>query len=76
MHLDSETMSEGVDELNDGSVGHPFVYSDACFMAAAALFKNTIKIPYRQLQRIIEICLKGKDTPKFSAIWKRINKIR
>ncbi len=68
-------MSEGVDELNDGKVGHPFVYSDACFMAAA-LFKNTVDVAYRQLQGIIEICLDGKDTPKFSGIWKRINKIR
>lgn len=75
LHLDSEIMSEGVDELNDGKVGHPFVYSDACFMAVA-LFRNTIGIPYRQLQGIVEDCLGEKDTPNFSAIYKRINKIK
>ncbi len=74
LHLDSEIMLKGVDELNDGKVGHPFVYSDACFMAVA-LFRNTIGIPYRQLQGIIEDCLGKEDTPNFSAIYKRINKI-
>jgi len=75
LHLDSKIMSKGVDELNDGKVGHPFVYSDACFMAVA-LFRNTIGIPYRQLQGIIENCLGEKDSPKFPAIYKRINKIK
>ena len=49
-------MCEGVDELNDGKVRHPFVYSDACFMAVA-LFRNTVGVAYRQLQGIIEDCL-------------------
>ena len=75
LHLDSEIMSKGVDELNDGKVGAPFVYSDECFMAVA-LFRNTIGIPYRQLQGIIEDCLGKEDTPNFSAIYKRINKIK
>jgi len=75
LHLDSEIMSQGVDKLNDGKVGAPFVYSDDCFMAVA-LFRHTVGVAYRQLQGIIEDCLGGKDTPNFSAIHKRINKIK
>ena len=74
LHLDSEIMSEGVEQLNENKVGAPFVYSDACFMVMA-LFRNTIGIPYKQLQGIAEDCLGEKDTPNFSAIWKRINKL-
>ena len=75
LHLDSEIMSQGVDKLNDGKVGAPFVYSDDCFMAVA-LFRHTVGVPYRQLQGIIEDCLGEKDSPKFPAIYKRINKIK
>jgi len=75
LHLDSEIMSQGVDKLNDGKVGAPFVYSDDCFMAVA-LFRHTVGIPYRQLQGIIQECLGEKDSPKFPAIYKRINKIK
>jgi len=75
LHLDSEIMSQGIDKLNDGKVGAPFVYSDDCFMAVA-LFRHTVGIPYRQLQGIIEDCLGKKDSPKFPAIYKRINKIK
>jgi len=75
LHLDSEIMSDGVNELNHGKVGHPFVYSDACFMAVA-LFRNTIGVPYRQLQGVVEDCLDEDDSPKFPAIYKRINKIK
>ena len=44
---------------------------------AVALFRNTVGVAYRQLQGIIEDCLgEGEgDTPNFSAIYKRINKI-
>ena len=28
LHLDSEIMSEGVEQLNENKVGAPFVYSD------------------------------------------------
>ena len=42
---------------------------------AVALFRNTVGVAYRQLQRIIEDCLGGGDTPNFSAIYKKINKI-
>ncbi len=75
LHLDSEIMCEGIDKLNECKVGHPFVYSDACFMAIA-LFRNTIGVAYRQLQGIIEDCLGEENTPNFSAIYKRINKIK
>ena len=53
LHLDSTMIPEGVDELNNGKVGEPFVYSDACFMGMA-LFRNTIGVAYRQLQGIIK----------------------
>lgn len=75
LHLDSEIMSKGVDELNDDKVGHPFVYSDACFMAVA-LFRHTVGVAYRQLQGIIQECLGEENSPKFPAIYKRINKIK
>jgi len=75
LHLDSEIMAQGVDKLNDGKVGAPFVYSDDCFMAVA-LFRHTVGVAYRQLQGIIEDCLGEKDSPKFPAIYKRINKIK
>jgi hypothetical protein len=75
LHLDSEIMSQGVDKLNDNKVGAPFVYSDDCFMILA-LFRNTVGVAYRQLQGITEDCLGEKESPKFSAIYKRINKIK
>ena len=67
-------MSKDVDTLNDGKVGARFVYSDACFMIMA-LFRNTVGTAYRQLQGIIEDTIGKENTPNFSAIWKRINKI-
>ncbi len=75
LHLDSEIMSQGIDQLNDNKVGAPFVYSDDCFMAVA-LFRHTVGVAYRQLQGIIEDCLGDGDSPKFPAIYKRINKIK
>ena len=45
LHLDDDIMSEGVEQLNDGKVGHPFVYSDVCFMVTA-LFRNTVGTGY------------------------------
>ena len=67
-------MEQGVEHLNENKVGHPFVYSDVCFMIMA-LFKNTVGTRYRQLQGIIEEILGEENSPTFSAIWKRINKI-
>ena len=74
LHLDSEIMSEGVEQLNENKVGAPFVYSDTCFMITA-LFRNTVGTGYRPLQGIIEDMLGKEKSPNFSAIWKRINKI-
>ena len=59
LHLDSEIMSEGVEQLNENKVGAPFVYSDTCFMITA-LFRNTVGTGYRQMQGIIEDML-GKE---------------
>ncbi len=75
LHLDDTIMSDGVKQLNDNKVGAPFVYSDSCFMITA-LFRNTVGTGYRQLQGIIEDILGKEKSPNFSAIWKRINKIR
>ena len=74
LHLDDTIMSEGVEQLNENKVGAPFVYSDTCFMITA-LFRNTVNTGYRQLQGIIEDMLGKENSPNFSAIWKRINKI-
>lgn len=75
LHLDSEIISQGVDKLNDNKVGAPFVYSDDCFMGMA-LFRHTIGVPYRQLQGVAEGILGKDNSPKFPAIYKRINKIK
>ena len=75
LHLDSTMMSEGVDELNNGKVGAPFVYSDDCFIAVA-LFRHTVGVAYRQLQGVAKEMLGEGNSPKFSAICKRINKIK
>ena len=46
-------------------VGRPFVYSDACFMAAA-LFRNMGGgVSYRQLQRVMEDCIRKDSTSKY-----------
>jgi hypothetical protein len=74
LHLDSEIMSQGVEKLNDNKVGAPFLYSNECFMVMA-LFRNTIGVPYRQLQGVAKEILGEDNSPKFSAICKRINKI-
>ena len=34
-------MEQGVEQLNENKVGHPFVYLDECFMIMA-LFRNTV----------------------------------
>ena len=44
-----------------------------CFMIIA-LFRNTV-VAYRQLQGIIKDVLGKEKSPKYSAIYKRINKI-
>lgn len=74
LHLDDTIMEQGVGQLNENKVGAPFVYSDECFMVMA-LFRNTVGTGYRQLQGIIEDMLGKENSPNFSAIWKRINKI-
>ncbi len=74
LHLDDSIMNQGVEQLNENKVGHPFVYSDGCFMIMA-LFKNTVGPAYRQLQGIVEEILGKENSPNFSAIWKRISKI-
>ena len=75
LHLDSEIMSQGVEKLNDNKVGAPFLYSNTCFMVMA-LFRNTIGVAYRQLQGVAKEMLGEGNSPKFSAICKRINKIK
>ena len=74
LHLDSEIMSQGVEKLNENKVGAPFLYSDTCFMVMA-LFRNTIGVAYRQLQGVAKEMLGEGNSPKYSAICKRINKI-
>ncbi len=68
-------MSQGVEKLNDNKVGAPFLYSNECFMVMA-LFRNTIGVAYRQLQGVAKEILGEDNSPKFSAICKRINKIK
>jgi len=62
LHLDSEIMSQGIDKLNDGKVGAPFVYSDDCFMAVA-LFRHTVGVASDNYKESLRIVLEKKTHP-------------
>ena len=60
LQISPEILTQGVEKLNCGKVGRPYVFSNACF-AAASLFKNATGIRYRQLQGLAEtISRQGK----------------
>ena len=64
----------GVEELNCGKVGRPFVFSNTCF-AAAFLFRNATSIRYRQLQGLAETIVGRGNAPTYSAFQKRMTRL-
>ena len=74
LQINQEILTRDVEKLNSGKVGHPYVFSNACF-AAAFLFRNATGIRYRQLQGLAETVVGKENSPTYSAFQKRIAKI-
>ncbi len=74
LQINSEILTQGVEKLNCGKVGRPYVFSNACF-AAAFLFRNATGIEYRQLQGVAEEIVGKENAPTYSAFQKRITKL-
>ena len=72
--ISPEIMTQDVEKLNCGKVGHPYVFSNACF-AAAFLFRNATGIRYRQLQGVAEEIVGRENAPTYSVFQKRITKL-
>ena len=72
--ISPEIMTQDVEKLNCGKVGHPYVFSNACF-AAAFLFRNATGIRYRQLQGVAEEIVDRENAPTYSVFQKRITKL-
>ncbi len=66
LQISQEIMTQGVEKLNCGKVGRPYVFSNACF-AAAFLFRNATGIEYRQLQGVAEAIVGRENAPTYSA---------
>ena len=66
LQINSEILTQGVEKLNCGKVGRPYVFSNACF-AAAFLFRNATGIEYRQLQGVAEEIVGKENAPTYSA---------
>ena len=56
LQINSEILTQGVEKLNCGKVGRPYVFSNACFAAAFLFSKsNATGIEYSlQLQSVAE----------------------
>ena len=74
LQINSEILTQGVEKLNCGKVGRPYVFSNACF-AAAFLFRNATGIRYRQLQGVAEAVVGRENAPTYSVFQKRITKL-
>ena len=74
LQISPEILTQGVEKLNCGKVGRPYVFSNACF-AAASLFKNATGIRYRQLQGLAETIVGKENAPTYSAFQKRMAKL-
>ena len=74
LQINQEILTRDVEKLNSGKVGHPYVFSNACF-AAAFLFRNATGIRYRQLQGLAETVVGKENSPTYSAFQKRIAKL-
>ena len=74
LQINSGILTQGVEKLNCGKVGRPYVFSNACF-AAAFLFRNATGIRYRQLQGVAEAVVGRENAPTYSVFQKRITKL-
>ncbi len=74
LQISTAILTQGVEKLNCGKVGRPFVFSNACF-AAAFLFRNATNIRYRQLQGVAEAMVGRENAPTYSAFQKRMTKL-
>ena len=74
LQISQAILTQGVEELNCGKVGRPFVFSNTCF-AAAFLFRNATNIRYRQLQGLAETIVGRENAPTYSAFQKRMTRL-
>ena len=74
LQISQAILTQGVEELNCGKVGRPFVFSNTCF-AAAFLFRNATGIRYRQLQGLAETIVGMRNAPTYSAFQKRMTRL-
>ena len=63
-----------VGHANEGKVGAPYRYSETPLMLVAA-FKVGVGVPYRQLEGMVGKMVGESQTPSFSQLYKRINRL-
>lgn len=65
---------EDLMEANCSKEGAPFRYADGLIMAAAAL-RIALGMQYRQLSGFLAAMLEGRDSPHYSVLCRRINRL-
>ena len=65
---------EDLREANCSKEGAPFRYADGLIMAAAAL-RTALGMQYRQLSGFLAAMLEGHDSPHYSVLCRRINRL-
>lgn len=65
---------EDLMEANCSKEGAPFRYADGLIMAAAAL-RTALGMQYRQLSGFLAAMLEGHDSPHYSILCRRINRL-
>lgn len=65
---------EDLMEANCSKEGAPFRYADGLIMAAAAL-RTSLGMQYRQLSGFLAAMLEGHDSPHYSILCRRINRL-
>ena len=75
-HTTLKKWSMELEDMNHGKEGRRFVYPDS-FMEALGYCHLYMHLPFRQTADLVKSYLKGKTkTPTYSAIWKRVDKLR
>jgi len=70
-----EQWSAELKEMNHKKEGNRYQYPES-FMEALGYVHLYLGLPYRQTEGLIKSHLKSKtNTPTYSAIWKRVNKL-
>ena len=65
---------DDVGRANEGKVGAPYRYAETLIMLAAA-FRGALGIRYRQLEGMVGKMVGGSNTPAYSQLYKRINRL-